>query len=61
MKFALAIAGKFVPDIFNRLYPYSRPALPVFPPFMAVKCKIRGIDEWSLMYRDKMGRHDAGQ
>jgi hypothetical protein len=29
MKFALAIA----------------PALPVFPPSMAVKCEIRGIDE----------------
>ena len=34
---APAIAGKLVPDIFNRLYPYRRPALLVFPPSMGVK------------------------
>ena len=30
------IAGKFVPDIFNRLYPYSHPAFSALPPSMAV-------------------------
>ena len=32
------IAGKFVPDIFNRLYPYSHPAFSALPPSMAVGC-----------------------
>ena len=32
------IAGKFVPYIFNRLYPYSRPAFSALPPSMAVVC-----------------------